>query len=100
MIGTLTWHFHNCVVICNEEDTCEHAIYKEYENLEIMLNDIKRLHHRPFVEPDYILVEYHGYVFNVTDEDSMKEFKDFLTHESLEAANEWLVKLVHEVYGC
>lgn len=100
MIGTLTWHFHNCVIICNEEDTCEHAIYKEYDNLEIMLNEIKRLQHRPFVEPDYILVEYHGYVFNVTDENNMKEFHDFLTHESLEAANAWLVKKVHEVYGC
>ena len=29
MIGTLTWHFHNRVVSCNEEDTCVHAIYKE-----------------------------------------------------------------------
>ena len=37
MIGTLTWHFHNCVVIGTEQDTCEHAIYKEYDNLEIML---------------------------------------------------------------
>lgn len=45
-----------------------------------MLNDIKRLQH-PFVEPDYILVEYHGYVFNVTNEDSMKEFSDFLANE-------------------
>lgn len=84
MIGTLSWHFHNCVVILNEEDICQHvthAIYKEYENLEIMLNDIKRLQHRPFVEPDYILVEYHGYVFNVTVEDSMKEFSDFLANE-------------------
>lgn len=96
MIGTLTWHFHNCVVICNEEDTCEHAIYKEYDNLEIMLNEIKRLQHRPFVEPDYILVEYHGYVFNVTD--NINEFENFLNHEKLEAANEWLVKKVHEVY--
>lgn len=98
MIGTLTWHFHNCVVICNEEDTCEHAIYKEYKNLELMLNDIKRLQHRPFVEPDYILVEYHGYVFNVTD--NINEFENFLNHEKLEAANEWLIKKVHEVYGC
>lgn len=98
MIGTLTWHFHNCVVICNEEDTCEHAIYKEYENLEILLNDIKRLQHRPFVEPDYILVEYHGYVFNVTD--NINDLNDFLNHEKLEAANEWLVKKVREVYGC
>ena len=85
MIGTLIWHFHNCVVIRNEEirneeDTCVHAIYKEYEKLETMLNDIKRLQH-PFVEPDYILVEYHGYVFNVTNEDSMKEFSDFLANE-------------------
>lgn len=100
MIGTLTWHFHNCVVICNEEDTCEHAIYKEYENLETMLNDIKRLQHRPFVEPDYILVEYHGYVFNVTDEDNMDKFNEFLNHEKLEAANEWLVREVREVYAC
>lgn len=100
MIGTLTWHFHNCVVICNEEDTCEHAIYKEYENLETMLNDIKRLQHRPFVEPDYILVEYHGYVFNVTDEDNMDKFNEFLNHEKLEAANEWLIREVREVYAC
>lgn len=98
MIGTLTWHFHNCVIICNEEDKCTHAIYKEYENLETMLNDIKRLQHRPFVEPDYILVEYHGYVFNVTD--NINEFENFLNHEKLEAANEWLIKKVHEVYGC
>ena len=98
MIGTITWHFQNCVIICNEEDKCEHAVYREYENLEIMLHDIKRLQHRPFVEPDYILVEYHGYVFNVTDD--MKELNDFLNHEKLEAANEWLVKKVREVYGC
>lgn len=77
MIGTLTWHFHNCVIIRNEEDKCEHAMYKEYENLEIMLNDIKRLQHRQFVEPDYILVEYHGYVFNVTDEANMDKFRTF-----------------------
>ena len=81
MIGTLTWYFHNRVVSCNEEDTCVHAIYKEYENLEIMLNNIKRLQHCPFVVPDYILVEYYGYVFNVTNEDSMKEFSDFLANE-------------------
>ena len=84
MIGTLTWHFHNCVIIHNDEDICPHvthAMYKEYENLEKMLIDIKCLQHRPFVEPDYILVEYHGYVFNVTDEDSMKEFSDFLANE-------------------
>lgn len=43
MIGTLTWHFHNCVVICNDEDKCTHAMCKEYENLEMLLNDIKRL---------------------------------------------------------
>lgn len=83
MIGTLTWHFQNCVVICNEEDKCEHALYKEYENLEKMLNAIKRLQHRPFIIPAYILVEYHGYVFNVTDEDSLNKFHDFLTHEAL-----------------
>ena len=71
MIGTLTWHFQ----------TYEHAMYKEYENLETMLNAIKRLQHRLFVKPDYILVEYHGYVFNVTVEDSMKEFSDFLANE-------------------
>ena len=81
MIGTLTWHFHNCVIIRNEEDICPHAVYKEYENLEIMLNEIKRLQHRPFIKLDYILVEYHGYVFNVTVEDSMKEFSDFLANE-------------------
>lgn len=100
MIGTLTWHFHNCVVIGNNEDTCEHAIYKEYENLEIMLKDIKSLQHRPFVEPDYILVEYHGYVFNVTEENQMDEFNNFLNHEKLESANVWLEKLVKEVYAC
>lgn len=100
MIGTLTWHFHNCVVIGTEQDTCEHAIYKEYENLEMMLKDIKSLQHRPFVTPDYILVEYHGYVFNVTDENNMDEFNNFLNHEKLESANVWLEKLVHEVYGC
>ena len=32
-------------------------------------------------KPDYILVEYHGYVFNVAVEDSMKEFSDFLANE-------------------
>lgn len=100
MIGTLTWHFHNCVVIGTKEDTCEHAIYKEYKNLEMMLKDIKSLQHRPFVTPDYILVEYHGYVFNVTDENNLDEFNNFLNHEKLESANVWLEKLVHEVYGC
>jgi hypothetical protein len=98
MIGTITWHFQNCVIICNDEDKCTHAMYKEYENLEILLNDIKRLQHRPFVEPDYILVEYHGYVFNVTDD--MKELNDFLNHEKLEAANEWLLKELRELYIC
>lgn len=43
MIGTLTWHFHNCVVNYNDEDKCTHAMYREYDNLEIMLHDIKRL---------------------------------------------------------
>ena len=62
--------------------------------------DIKCLQHRPFVEPDYILVEYHGHVFNVTDENNMKEFTDFLDHEKLQLANEWLGRLVREVYGC
>ena len=95
MIGTLTWHFHK---IRNEEDICPHAVYKEYENLEKMLIDIKCLQHRPFVEPDYILVEYHGYVFNVTD--NINDLNDFINHEKLEAANEWLVKEVREVYGC
>lgn len=73
MIGTITWHFQKFV----------HAMYKEYENLETMLNAIKRLQHRLFVIPAYILVEYHGYVFNVTDEDSLNKFHDFLTHEAL-----------------
>jgi len=100
MIGTITWHFHNCVIIGTDEDKCKHAVYREYENLEIMLHDIRKLQHRPFVEPDYILVEYHGYVFNVTDEDNMNEFIDFLNHEKLQLANEWLGRLVREVYGC
>lgn len=90
MIGTLTWHFQ----------TCEHAMYKEYENLETMLNAIKRLQHRLFVIPSYILVEYHGYVFNVTDEANMDKFRTFLASEELESANKWLVNEVHEVYGC
>lgn len=90
MIGTLTWHFQNC----------EHAMYKEYENLETMLNAIKRLQHRLFVIPAYILVEYHGYVFNVTDEANMDKFRTFLATEALESANKWLVNEVHEVYGC
>lgn len=82
MLGTLTWHFKNCI-IGTESDTCEHAMYKEYENLEKMLNAIKRLQHCPFVIPAYILVEYHGYVFNVTNKDSLNKFHDFLTHEAL-----------------
>ena len=100
MIGTLTWHFHNCVVIGTKEDTCEHAIYKEYENLEMMLKDIKSLQHRPFVEADYILVEYHGYVFNVTEENQMDEFNSFLASEAIKSAEKWLGKLVREVYAC
>lgn len=98
MIGTLTWHFHNCVVNCNDEDKCTHAMYREYENLEKMLKAIKALQHHPFVTPDYILVEYHGYVFNVTD--NINDLNNFINHEKLEAANEWLVKEVREVYGC
>ena len=94
MIGTLTWHFQ----LKMHFQTYEHAMYKEYENLETMLNDIKRLQHRPFVELDYILVEYHGYVFNVTD--NINDLNNFINHEKLEAANEWLVKEVREVYGC
>lgn len=94
MIGTLTWHFHNCVVIGTEQDTCAHAIYKEYDNLEIMLNAIKRLQHRPFVEADYILVEYHGYVFNVTEENQMDEFNSFLASEALQLAKEVLRRKV------
>lgn len=70
MIGTLTWHFHNCV-ISNEEDICPHAVYKEYENLEIMLNDIKRLQHRPFDKPDYILVEFNGIIYDVSKPDGI-----------------------------
>jgi hypothetical protein len=100
MIGTITWHFQNCVIICNDEDKCTHAMYKEYENLEMLLKEIKALQHRPFVTPDYILVEYHGYVFNVTDEDNMDKFNDFLNHEKLEAANEWLLKELRELYIC
>lgn len=73
--------FKKFVIVGTESDTCEHVMYKEYENLEKMLNAIKRLQHRPFVIPSYILVEYHGYVFNVTVEDSMKEFSDFLANE-------------------
>ena len=46
MIGTLTWHFHNCVLIRNEEDTCDHAMYKEYKNLEMMLNEKDLPKHR------------------------------------------------------
>lgn len=83
MIGTITWHFQKFVIVGTESDTCVDAMYKEYENLETMLNAIKRLQHRPFVIPYYILVEYHGYVFNVTDEDSLNKFHDFLTHEAL-----------------
>lgn len=83
MIGTLTWHFQKFVIVGTESDTCAHAMYKEYENLETMLNAIKRLQHCPFVIPAYILVEYHGYVFNVTVEDSLNKFHDFLTHEAL-----------------
>ena len=83
MIGTLTWHFQKFVIVGTESDTCAHAMYREYVNLEKMLKAIKALQHHPFVTPDYILVEYHGYVFNVTVEDSMKEFSDFLTHEAL-----------------
>lgn len=83
MIGTITWHFQKFVIVGTESDTCAHAMYKEYENLETMLNAIKRLQHRLFVIPAYILVEYHGYVFNVTDEDSLNKFHDFLTHEAL-----------------
>ena len=98
MIGTLTWHFHNCVVNCNDEDKCTHAMYREYENLEKMLKAIKALQHHPFVTPDYILVEYHGYVFNVTD--NINDLNNFINHEKLEATNEWLVKEVREVYGC
>ena len=49
MIGTITWHFHNHVIICNDEDKCTHAMCKEYDNLEIMLHDIKRLQHWTFV---------------------------------------------------
>lgn len=83
MIGTLIWHFHNCVIIGNKKDTSEHVVYKEYENLENLLKDIKGLQHRLFFEPDYILVEYHGYVFNVTDENNMDEFNNFLNHEKI-----------------
>lgn len=100
MLATLTWHFINCVTIGTEHDKCEHAMYREYENLEMMLHDINGLHHRPFVTPAYILVEYHGYVFNVTDEDNMNEFKDFLNHEKLESANEWLGRLLKDVDEC
>ena len=101
MIGTITWHFHNRVLIHNFEDISSHAthaMYKEYKNLEKMLKAIKALQHHPFVTPDYILVEYHGYVFNVTD--NINDLNNFINHEKLEAANEWLVKEVREVYGC
>lgn len=100
MIGTLTWHFQNRVIIGTESDTYEHAMYKEYENLEKMLNAIKRLQHCPFIIPAYILVEYHGYVFNVTDEANMDKFRTFLASEELESANEWLLKELREIDVC
>lgn len=97
MIGTITWHFINCVTILSEQDKCEHAMYGEYESLEMMLHDIRGLQHRPFVTPDYILVEYHGYVFNVTDENQMDEFHSFLANEAIKSVSEWLGREVREV---
>ena len=99
MIGTITWHFHNCVVICNDEATCTHAMFKEYENLETLLHDIKGLQKRPFVTPDYILVEYHGYVFNVTNENQMYEFHDFLANEAIQLAKEIVLREVNNESG-
>lgn len=55
-------------------NVCE---FNNVKNLRYKIIDLQYFLYRP----DYILVEYHGYVFNVTDEDSMKEFSDFLTNE-------------------
>ena len=99
MIGTITWHFHDCVILPDGDELCPHPMVREYENLETLLASIKQLQHRPFVTPDYILVEYHGYIFNVTHEDKMKEFNNFLYSEKLQLANEWLIRQVRDVSG-
>ena len=90
MIGTITWHFKNCVIIGSDQDTCEHAMVKEYENLDVLLKDIESLQHRPFVTPDYILVEYHGNLFNVTTLNDMVEFHQFLATETLKRTRDFL----------
>lgn len=54
----------------------------EYNDITILRSKIIDLQYFLY-RPDYILVEYHGYVFNVTDEDSLNKFHDFLTHEAL-----------------
>lgn len=55
-------------------NVCE---FNNVKNLRYKIIDLQYFLYRP----DYILVEYHGYVFNVTVEDSMKEFSDFLANE-------------------
>lgn len=51
--------------------------YNDITTLRSKIIDLQYFLYRP----DYILVEYHGYVFNMTNEDSMKEFSDFLANE-------------------
>ena len=62
------------------------CIQSPYPNV-CEFNNVKKLRYKIIdlqyflYRPDYILVEYHGYVFNVTNEDSMKELSDFLANE-------------------
>lgn len=52
----------------------------EYNDITMLRSKIIDLQYFLY-RPAYILIEYHGYVFNVTVEDSMKEFSDFLANE-------------------
>ena len=67
----------------HNEPRCKQSPYPnvfEYNDMTMLRSKIIDLQYFLY-RPDYILVEYHGYVFNVTDEDSMKEFSDFLANE-------------------
>ena len=69
----------------------------EYTDMNKMRSKISDLQYFMY-KPDYILVEFNGYVFNVTNENQMDEFYNFLNHEKMQLADEWLGRLVREVY--
>ena len=77
----------------------------EFTNIKKMRSRISDLQYFMF-KPDYILVEFNGYIYDVTNpssdkvKDVLRIIDEWIEHDSLEASNKWLVNEVREVYGC